>query len=303
MSFMKINKILLFIFITINSFLPAKATNITVSGNVSGLWLVDTVRVVGNIEIPFGQDLSISPGCKVFFEGYYRLTIWGKLIAIGDSLSPIRFERSDTTGFSQSAPNLGAWEGIKMGSIPTESSILEYCIFKYMKGSRAMNFELGSSNFRHCIFQDNKSSPLLYLYNAANKITQSTFTNNGSAVVIFIEARLNDTVFFENNTVAFNEGVGLNYSGYINSACILTNNIFWNNDINNPNPSEIIYSRYDYYGFDTSAIIARNCIIKNGSHLPFYNTSCFDQDPKFVNSSLRNFSLRWDNYPSPDASK
>lgn len=281
----------------------SNATNISVSGNVSGLWSADTIYVVGNIEIPLGQNLSISSGCKVLFEGYYRFTISGKLLAIGDSLNPIRFERNDTSGYSQPTPNDGAWQGITLGSIPEESSIFEYCVFKYMKGSRAINLESGFSNFRHCVFQDNNSSPLVFLYNSANKITQSTFSNNSSAIVISIDAKPNDTVLFENNTVVYNEGIGLKYSGYSNSACILTNNIFWNNDLNNPNPAEIIYNRYDFFGFDTSTVIARNCIIKNGSLLPFYNISCFSQDPKFFNTSQRNFSLSWENYPVVDGSK
>ena len=293
----------LFIFLFLASYLSAKSTTISVSGNVSGQWSVDTVRVAGNIEIPFGQNLTIFPGCKVFFDGYYKLTISGKLIAIGDSLNPIRFERSDTTGYSQPILALGAWEGIKMGSIPAESSILEYCIFRFMKGSRAINFESGSSNFRHCIFQDNKSSPLVYLYNSGNRITNSLFSNNSSSAVIYIEGRFKDTTFFENNTVAFNEGVGLNYSGYVKSACILTNNIFWNNGTSIPSPPEITYNSYNDYGFDTSTVIARNCIIKNGSQLSFYNASCFDQYPKFTDPAIRNFSPKWESYPVTDTGK
>ena len=95
--------------------LPSKqlyASSITVSGNVSGQWNVDTVIVSANIELPWDQVLTIQPGCKVLFDGFYRFTVWGKLIALSDSLNPIRFERKDTTGYSQPNSN-GAWEGIK----------------------------------------------------------------------------------------------------------------------------------------------------------------------------------------------
>jgi PKD repeat protein len=293
--------VLIFASLFIGISFAAKASNITVSGNVSGIWGTDTIKVTGNIEVPYGKTLTISPGCKVFFEGYYQLIVWGKLVAVGTSANPIRFESSDTTGYSGNTGTLGSWAGIKMGSIPSESSLLEYCIFKYMKGSSPIDLANGTSNFNSCWFQDNKANPLVYIYNSGNRISNSVFSNNSSSRVVVIDARYIDTTYFENNTVVFNEGVGLYYYGYVKSACVLTNNIFWGNDRNSPNPSQITHNQHDdREGFDTSSIIARNCIIENGTQLPFFNNSCFDQDPKFLAADERNYSPAWDNYPIPD---
>lgn len=69
----------------------ARGDHITVSGNVSGVWNVDTVFVAGNATVPPGQQLVIQPGVKVLFQGPYRLytdanAILKALGAPGDSI-------------------------------------------------------------------------------------------------------------------------------------------------------------------------------------------------------------------------
>jgi len=279
----------------------ASASSINVNGTVSGQWNYDTVIVSGNIELPFNQTLIIQPGCKVLFDGYYRFTVWGKLIALGDSLNPIRFERKDTMGFYHSNID-GAWDGMKVGSASATPSVFEYCIFQFIKGS-GLTLEIGYSSFRHCRFENNRNGVIIYLLSKGHRITNSVFSNNESGRIVYMEGRYNDTLFFENNTIVNNTGTALDHYGYVKSVCVVTNNIFWNNGTSQSNPTEITYTRYDSYGFDTSTLLLRNCIIKNGNLLTFFNSSCFTLDPMFVNPAQGNFSLRWDNYPLVDATR
>jgi len=48
--------------------LPAFPTSIEVSGDVSGVWNVDTVKVTGNINIREVESLYIQPGVKVIHQ-------------------------------------------------------------------------------------------------------------------------------------------------------------------------------------------------------------------------------------------
>ncbi|MFU8844756.1 MAG: hypothetical protein ACNA7V_13215 [Bacteroidales bacterium] len=57
------------------------ASQISVSGNVSGVWDVDTVIVNDNIVIPNGSTLSIVPGSLIFFQGHFFLKVEGRLLA------------------------------------------------------------------------------------------------------------------------------------------------------------------------------------------------------------------------------
>lgn len=282
-----------------------QASNIKVSGSVSGIWATDTVMVSGDIEIAYGNTLNISPGCIVLFEGYFKITVWGKLNAKGDPSNLIKFERSDTTGFSKIYEReAGSWAGLVMWSPEQDPSYLEYCSFKYLKGGSPINLEYGASYFKHCIFQDNQGDPLVYIYSNKNHISNSLFSHNSSSRVVQIAAPLFDTIYFDNNTVAFNQGVGLVYWGYVKSVCMLSNNIFWKNNLSNNGNNQISYTKYDNgKGFDTSAIILRNCIVERGSAYPFYNASCFEMDPQFTDPENRDFSLKWDNYPIEDATR
>jgi PKD repeat protein len=90
----------------------------------------------------------------------------------------------------------------------------------------------------------------------------------------------------------------------VNSVCILRNNIVWNNNLIQPGQAEITDNKHqEFGGFDTSQLLLRNCIVKNGNQLTFFNSSNFSVDPKFVDAAQRNFALRWDNYPNSDASR
>jgi len=57
------------------------ASQISVSGSVSGIWDMDTVFVTDNIVIPNGSTLSILPGSLILFQGHFFLKVEGRLLA------------------------------------------------------------------------------------------------------------------------------------------------------------------------------------------------------------------------------
>jgi hypothetical protein len=59
------------------------ASQISVSGNVSGVWDLDTFFVNDNIVIPNGSTLSILPASLILFQGHFFLKVDGRLLAQG----------------------------------------------------------------------------------------------------------------------------------------------------------------------------------------------------------------------------
>jgi len=93
---------------------PLFATD--VSGEVQGQWLRanSPYNVIGDIEIPAGQVLTIDEGVEVIFTGLHRLTVYGNIEAIGTEADSIRF-----TGDS--------WDSIRLEDAPNYSRF-EYCV-------------------------------------------------------------------------------------------------------------------------------------------------------------------------------
>ncbi len=55
------------------------------SGPVFGTWSFtgSPYYIEGEIAIPVGQTLTIEPGVLVEFQGHYKLTVQGQLLAVG----------------------------------------------------------------------------------------------------------------------------------------------------------------------------------------------------------------------------
>jgi len=96
----------------------AQTETITVSGDVSGEWYVDTVLVAANIQVPPGETLQIEPGVKVLFEGLHSLEIHqnATLIASGVQGDSIWFDVYEGVEY---------WKGLRF----IYSS--NYCIIAY----------------------------------------------------------------------------------------------------------------------------------------------------------------------------
>ena len=115
------------------------ASNITVSGPLLSdtLWDADTVFVDGNVIIPNDTTLTINPGVKVEFQGYYSIDIYGTLLAEGSEAEMIHFTINDTTGFSDLLLEAGGWHGLRFENPANsnDSSKVVYCHLEYGKAA------------------------------------------------------------------------------------------------------------------------------------------------------------------------
>ncbi len=106
------------------------------TGNVSGTWTAENspYLVAGDITVPDGSVLNINPYVTVEFQGYYKLTVEGQLLAVGKQDSLILFTVNDTTGFYDEDTIAGGWHGIRFeNNTSTDTSEIVYCKIQYGK--------------------------------------------------------------------------------------------------------------------------------------------------------------------------
>ena len=113
--------------------ISAKAQNIEVSGNQSGVWEADTVFVTGDV---FVQDsLHITAGTTVLFNDFYSINVEknARLNAIGTVSDSILFTVADTSGFHIFDAGRGGWNGIQLNK--AGQSQFDFCRFQYGKAA------------------------------------------------------------------------------------------------------------------------------------------------------------------------
>ena len=182
------------------------ASNITVNSDVNSdtTWAVDTVFVAGDVTIADGILLTIESGTKILFSDHYKLNVLGAIHAQGAENDSIVFSPVDTMGFRDDyAQNTGSWSGIEYpaGSIQTDTSQFEYCVFQYAKATEV---------------NDNAYGAVFFATNAARiKITNSSFRNNtafkggGAIYAKNVGLQISDTRFIGN--YAYNSNGGAVY--------------------------------------------------------------------------------------------
>jgi predicted outer membrane repeat protein len=232
----------------------AHADHITVSGNVSGVWDVDTVLVVGDITVPAGQSLTIQPGVKVLFGGYFLMNVQtaGLITASGTQVDSIYFAPMAT---------MLIWPGINLNEA-SDSSRFEYCVFT--SGTNALN--LNSSNIRidHCQFEGGFSSSfeggaVVCVNDADCQIMNSTFQNNngsyGVAIYCDESAPLIIGNLFSGNHSTNDYGVLYSHG---HSGGVISNNVFIDNTTHG------IHVNGDYpYNDSTYLAITNNVFFRN----------------------------------------
>jgi len=92
-------------------------------GIVRGVWrIVDSpFHVKRDITVPTDDSLTIEPGVVVYFDGYFSLTVRGKLVAAGTAGNRITFSWKD------GGTDRDKWVGIYLYSA-TKASTISYCI-------------------------------------------------------------------------------------------------------------------------------------------------------------------------------
>jgi len=102
----------------------AQGTDVNPSdGIVRGVWrIVDSpFHVKRDIAVPTDESLTIEPGVTVYFDGYYGLTVQGRLVASGTHGNRITFSWKD------GGTDRDKWLGIYIYST-TRASSITYCV-------------------------------------------------------------------------------------------------------------------------------------------------------------------------------
>lgn len=216
----------------------SRASQIQVSGSVSGVWDVDTVLVVNNLSINNAETLQINSGVLVLFDGHYTVQVLGQIVALGIANDPIIFTVSDTLGFSNLQSNDGAWNGLWFNHVASlnDSSLFEYCNFyngkavgadsTYWYGGAASIRECNKIRFSNCRFENNrayKNGGAVYARDANIKIDNCVFENNlcglsdlygygGALCLEYADAIVFRSYFTQNSSTGVGGGLSFEYS-------------------------------------------------------------------------------------------
>ena len=276
------------------------ATSVTVSGNVNGSWTADTVLVEGNLTVPQGEILVISPGTFILFQSYYRIDVHGSIKAIGLPGDTIIFTIRDTSNFNAQTQGRGGWSGIRFRQVGSteDSSIFSYCRFEFSKatedsancyGGAILAHEFDKLSIVNCLFFNNYSyysGGAVYLRNANARIENCIFTGNYSG----------------------NTGTIYGYGGGIcnmNSSPVIVNNQFYKNistgvggavSFDNSNPAfDNNTMQYNFSGLGgamgvlrsyPSRTMSNNLITNNGALFFGGGICCIRSFPVFSNFTV-----------------
>jgi hypothetical protein len=94
------------------------------SGNLSGNLGPGTYLVVGDINVPSGQTLTVAPGTTFLHNGYWYWRIYGTLNAVGTTADSIKWLRQNPVPENR-------WAGLRFLPGAPAGSILSYCVVEY----------------------------------------------------------------------------------------------------------------------------------------------------------------------------
>ena len=181
-------------------------------GPVSGTWTLanSPYLIEGEIYIENNEMLIIEAGVEVRFLGWYKLVVYGSLIADGDPESMIRF--------SSNSPAAYRWHGIRFLN-NTLPSLLNNCIVEYgetilSQGSSPDNcgggiMILNSNNkitIANSIIRNNEAwyGGGISILRASPTIENCEITHNTAAVGGGIDGRTAGTPFISNCLIKYN---------------------------------------------------------------------------------------------------
>ena len=134
-----IQSLQLFILLFILGPIITNAQTIEVSDTIkiNTTWNADTVKVIDDITVEKEVILTIEPGTTVEFQGHFKLTVLGTLLAIGTAEQNIVFTVHDTTGFYNLETKAGGWNGIRFdeSTFTSYETKLRHCVLKYGKAT------------------------------------------------------------------------------------------------------------------------------------------------------------------------
>ena len=277
----------------------------TISSNT--VWEADTIKVSCDVTINSGKKLTIRPGTKVLFTGYYSIDVEGAIVAEGTPSRPIKFMVNDTTGFYDYSVSNGAWHGIHFNSVllTNDSSKFSYCIFTNAKatGSSTSDKKGGAMNIynsskiaiENCKFSNNSAAyggGALYIESSNPKFRNNIICNNyannygGGVYLDDVSSEFTNLTIVNNRTNPSSSS----YAGgmYITgSAVALKNSIIWGNidSYSSGSFSQLLYQNSGSSSIYNSDIQYGQNKIGNGGFLAHYQDNV-DVDPLFKSPSL-----------------
>jgi parallel beta-helix repeat protein len=245
-----------------------------VSGPVIGTWTtaLSPYVVLGPIEVPVGQSLTIQPGVVVLFAGQFRFTVHGMLTALGTPSDSIRFTHQQPFPTS-------TWADIFFETA-SPPSVLSYCAIEYGYAQGAVGSTqakgggihiLGCSvDVNHCRISNCKADVKgggIYLNLASGTISNNLISNNtcvSDGGGIFADNTTN--VFLHDNEIKNNSavnggGLQINYS----SVVLTANQVHHNSASNNGGG----------FSLDHSSPTIQNSLINSNTSSSSYGTGIY----------------------------
>ena len=278
------------------------AGSISVSGSVSGVWDVDTVKVIGDIDVGMGDSLRIMPGVLVEFAGPYSFYIRGFIRAEANYSNQIVFDVADSSGFSNATIPEGGWNGIQFfyNNYTPDSSFFEYCTFRHGKAVSLDSLENhgGAMCLRrtervrisNCLFQNNFASlngGAIYLETSSIVLEGCDFEDNRCGPSVFpwgyggaICSDASSPIIFD-NYFFFNASSGAGGAVAIRfKDAMVNNNRFWMNY--SGLGGAIAYLHYYEYPFTQ----CNNQMLENTADFFGGAIANLDAGPTFVNNTI-----------------
>lgn len=161
----------------------------TVEGTISSdtTWTAgdSPYKVVGNITVKEGATLTVAPGVRVEFDGFYHLMIYGELKVLGTLDNKVVF----TSGRETPAP--GNWSGVIFED-PSIDAVLDKD-GKYISGSIIANAEFSYG-----------TRPIHVTYSSPYIFANYLHHHNGSAISLYYSGAV-----VRNNQISDNSGKGI----------------------------------------------------------------------------------------------
>ena len=266
------------------TYIQKKPASGTISSNT--IWIADTIIVNGDITVNDGITLTISPGTLVQFQGHYKITVNGTIVAPGTEKDKIAFTIKDTSGFSNLSSSNGSWFGIVFqndaagmnGQMSNnDSSIFEHCIFEYAKDLEVQFTRASGGAIKCAYFSKLRISNSLFRFNKSLKGGAIGLSEISSPII-------KNNTFFGNYAVM--EGGAISAAGF--STPLISGNIISNNMVSDYAYSSgggIYLTRSDATIINN--IICNNYAKENGGGLQIsYST------PLFANNTIANNKAR-----------
>jgi len=280
----------------------AFADHITVSGDVSGEWNSDTVRVIGDLTVPDGENLLIRPGTIVEFQGSFAFNIKGSVSALGLLTDNIFFRVADTAGFYTDTIPDGGWRGIRFDHTrhSNDSSVFINCQFYFGKmvnddpltGNGGVFYVnvYDKVSISYCLFQDNFATfngGAIYLDSADIAIYNSSFSHNRCGLAVapwgYGGAICSDNsnpdirwnIFDDNSSTGVGGGLAVRYKD-----CNLYNNIFMSNTSGLGGGFGFLHIPEIHYRINNNLIAGNSAVYFGGG------VANLDASPIYINNTI-----------------